>query len=118
MTRKEYLQACNKCQIDIGKVSEIEKIYKREIPDTIKQMISQSEESVFFDDDWRTLSLSEIAEADTDLHTAFVEKGMIPVIDCSENDFIVYHFADAIWSKYNIIEECTFKKKSSLEELL
>ena len=41
----------------------------------------------------------------------------IPLIDCGENDFIVYHFVDKIWSKFNIIDETVFKK-NSLKELL
>lgn len=43
---------------------------------------------------------------------------MIPVIDCGENDFIVYHTAEGNWSKFNIIEECVFKKRATLGELL
>lgn len=118
MTREEYLQVIGKCKINNSKVNEIENIYGKEIPDIIQRMISYSDDSIFFDDDWRTLSFSEIAEADSDLHTAFIEKGFIPIVDCGENDFIIYHFADGIWSKYNIIEECIFKKKHLLEELL
>ena len=43
---------------------------------------------------------------------------MIPLIDCSDNDFIVYHFDSKTWSKFNIIDECVFKEKESLDELL
>ena len=53
-----------------------------------------------------------------DLHVSFRDKEIIPLIDCGENDFIVYHFMDKIWSKFNIIDETVFKKKNSLEELL
>lgn len=117
MTRKEYLQEISKCKINSDKVGEVERIYGKELPDVIKQMISYSDNSIFFDDGWRTLAFSEIKDAEQDLHVEFVKLGIIPVADCGENDFIVYHFVDVIWSKFNIIDECTFKKKSSLKEL-
>lgn len=116
MTRKEYLASIEKCNINVAKVEKIKKVYKNELPGIVKQMISFYEESVFFDDEWRTLSFSEIVEAEQDLHVDFVKLGMIPVVDCGENDFIVYHFGDGIWSKFNIIEECVFKKKVGLSE--
>ena len=43
---------------------------------------------------------------------------MIPLADCGENDFIVYHFTDGSWSKFNIIDETEFKKRNALDEIL
>ena len=117
MTRKEYLQEINECKINIYQVEKIEKIYGKGLPDIVKQMVSYSEDSIFFDDGWRTLALSEIEDAEQDLHVEFVRQEIIPVVDCGENDFIVYHFVEKIWSKFNIIDETIFKKKCSLEEL-
>lgn len=51
------------------------------------------------------------------MHIAFKDKGIIPLVDCGENDFIVYHFKAKIWSKFNIIDETVFQKKR-FEELL
>ena len=75
-------------------------------------------ESVFLDGGVRILSFDEIVAAKKDLHIEFKAKGMIPIVDCGENDFIVYHFNDNIWSKFNIVDESVFKKKKSIEELL
>lgn len=117
MTRKEYLQEIGKCKMNIVRVNEVEKAYGKELPEVIKRMVSYSEDSVFFDDDWRALSFSEIMEAEQDLHVDFARLEIIPIADCGENDFVVYHFAEKIWSKFNIVDETIFKKKSSLEEL-
>ena len=117
MTIKDYLAEVIKCEVIDAKVAEIKKVYNKELPDIIKQIVSYSEESVFFDNEWRTLSFSEIVEAEKDLHVDFVKLGIIPVIDCGENDFIVYHFDDGVWSKFNIIDECSFKKKEELSGL-
>lgn len=118
MTRKEYIVAISKCSIASAVISKIEAVYECALPASIKRMLSYSEESVFFDDDFRTLSAAEILDAEKDLHVDFRSLHMIPVIDCGENDFIVYHTVDGNWSKFNIIEECVFKKRATLDELL
>ena len=118
MTRKEYIVAISKCDIDSDIISQIESVYGCSLPVAIKRMLSCSGESVFFDDGYRTLSVAEILDAEKDLHVDFGALRMIPVIDCGENDFIVYHTAEGNWSKFNIIEECVFKKRATLGELL
>ena len=116
MTRKEYLSAVEACEINDARVEEVEKIYSK-IPDLVKKMLSYSTDSIFFDDGYRTLSMAEIMDAEKDLHINFAEKNMMPVADCGENDFIVYHSDTGIWSKFNIVDESMFKRKNSLADL-
>lgn len=118
MNRKEYLNEISKCSINAAVVSKVEKVYGFSLPTEIKQVVSYSEESIFFDDKYRTLSISEIIDADSDLHVDFTKRGMIPIIDCGENDFIIFSFESDIWFKFNIVDESIFKKRHSLSELL
>lgn len=118
MTRKEFLQAVEKSKIDELIVANVENLYGHSLPQIIKEMVSYSQDSIFFDDGYRTLSLSEILEAETDLHVDFIKYSMIPIIDCGDNDFIVYRFKDCLWSKFNITDGSVFKKRKSLFELL
>lgn len=118
MTKKEYVAQLPAKKTDEKKVSKVQDIYGTEIPDIVKKIISNNDESIFFDDDYRILSYQEVVDAETDLHVDFKAKGVIPLADCGENDFIVYHFNDGIWSKFNIIDETVFKKKNTIEELL
>ena len=118
MDKKEYLEWIKRVKIDWEKVEKINGLYGVEMPMIIKQIISESGKSIFFDDGVRILSFEEIVAAEKDLHIEFKAKGMIPIVDCGENDFIVYHFNDNIWSKFNIVDESVFKKKKSIEELL
>lgn len=118
MTKKEYMKQLPDKPIDAKKVEEIEAIYHAKLPELIKKMVSNADESIFFDDDDRILSYKEIADAQVDLHVNFKSMGMIPLADCGENDFIVYHFADGSWSKFNIVDETVFKKRNALDELL
>ena len=66
----------------------------------------------------RILSYKEILNAEYDLHVDFKTKQMIPLADCGDNDFVVYHFDTHEWSKFNIIDEVTFKKRKTLAEVL
>lgn len=118
MTKKEYLDQLSVKPVNSGMVDRIQEIYETELPDIVKKIISDSSKAIFFDDEGRMLSIEEIADAKQDLHVDFKDKGMIPLADCGENDFIVYHFQDDFWSKFNIIDETVFKKKDRLEELL
>lgn len=118
MTRSEYISALEGLKIDSSKVSKLEKNYETSFSDVVKKIISNADETIFFDEAFRVLSFDEVEDAEKDLHVDFKNKGIIPLLDCGENDFIVYHFKDDIWSKFNIIDETVFKKKKSLAELL
>lgn len=118
MDKKEYFQHLAKAEINHEKVQRVYSVYKMDLPETVRKIVSNSDETVFFDNDIRILSMEEIMNADRDLHVNFVERGMIPIADCGENDFIVYHSADRMWSKFNIIDEIAFRKKNSVEELI
>lgn len=118
MNKEEYLDYIKTQKIDSSKVSKIQRLYNAILPEILKKIISASKETVFFDDGSRILSFDEIMDAEADLHVEFKSKGIIPFADCGENDFIVYHFNDNIWSKFNIIDESVFKKKDSLKDLL
>lgn len=118
MEKKDYLAESIDYKIDKKKIDAIQKLYKAELPDILKKIISRANETVFFNDGSRILSFDEIMDAKKDLHVDFKSKGIIPFADCGENDFIVYHFNDEFWSKFNIIDESVFKKKNTIEELL
>ncbi len=118
MNRADYIKETEEFKIDPKKVDIIEKIYQMTLPDIIKKIISNAEESIFFDDDYRILSFDEIKDAADDLHVDFKAKGIIPIADCGENDFIVFHAANNTWSMFNIIDEAIFKTRNSLKDFL
>ncbi len=117
MTVKEYLSQLPSFEIDDKKVSKIEKIYGMTLPETVRKIVSKCDKPLFVDD-YRVLSFAEIKDANDDLEVNFVEECIIPLIDCGDNDFIVYNFKTKKWSLFNIIDNCSFKAKSKLEELM
>ena len=118
MEKSEYLELISRNDIDMVKVTEIETIYGCTLSEIARKLISNCDEALFFDNGTRILAFDEIINAEIDLHIDFKDKGLIPVADCGNNDFIVYHFNDDIWSKFNIIDETVFKKRNELSELL
>ena len=64
------------------------------------------------------LSFDEILEAEEDLDVEFRKEKMIPLIDCMDNDFIVYKTDTRTWMIYNIEDEIDSEEADSLEELL
>lgn len=118
MKRAEYLEKIETTGVDQEAVSKIEMLYGQAIPMYIQKMASLSAESIFFDDGYRTLSLTEILDAEQDLHVDFVGQNMIPLLDCGDNDFVVYLFHDELWSKFNIVDACFFKRRASLRDLI
>ena len=119
MKGKEYLAKVNGVEkIDAGMVNDIQKKYGNALPEIAKKIVSYSKETVFLENETRILSSAEIIQAEDDLHVDFPELGMLPLADCGENNFIVYHFADNSWSKFNLNDESVFKKRNALDELL
>ena len=118
MTGKEFLKMIENIKVDENKSGKIEAVYGDSLPDILKKLLSNASEPVFLDDDSRVMSYDEIIDAEKELHVAFKDKGFIPFVDCGDNDFIVFHLKDKIWSKFNIVDETIFKKKDNLEDLL
>ena len=118
MTKEEYFQILSNMKVNKNKTKKIEDLYGTDIPEIVKKVISCADKAVFFDDGYRSLSISEICDAEKDLHVNFVEKNIIPLIDCGENDFIIYDLNRKCFAKFNIVDEVVFKKKKTLEELM
>ena len=118
MTRAEYLKQAEHGAVSKRAIQHIEGTYGYSLPEDLQRLISMSEESIFFDDDFRTLSQIEIIQAEEDLHVDFSQKGLLPLIDCGDNDLIVYHLKNGLWSKFNITDGTIFKQRGSLVELL
>ena len=83
-----------------------------------KLICALKDEPLFFDDEnfYRLLSLDEILDAEDDMGVSFKKKGILPLIDCEDNDFISYDFKNNNWCKFNVIEETKFKIKQSVLE--
>lgn len=117
MNNIEFLKMISEVSVDTDKVLKLISVYGKGIPETIERIVSCNETTIFLDK-IRILSYDEILDATTELHVDFVAKKLVPIADCGDNDFVVYHLKDKVWSKYNIIEDCSFKRKEKFEDYL
>ncbi len=118
MTSKQYVLEVIGTKDNKDRIEKLEGIYKTSFPDILRNIISAADESQFFDNDTRMLSFDEMVDAENDLHVEFSKLRIFPIMDCGENDFIVYHIDTKNWSMFNINDEISFKNRDLLEELL
>ena len=119
ISTKEFCQKIKTVKINESKIRQIEKIYGS-LPDEVQRIISLSSRTIFFSnkEGYRTLSISEIIDAEKDMQINFVKEKMIPIIDCSDNDFIVFHTDTKTWSKYSLDDNSIYKETNKFEDLL
>lgn len=118
MTTDEFIRYISSKNIDDDKVDQIKEVYGTDLSELVKSIISSSDENIFLDTGVRLLSYQEILSAEKELGVEFKSKGIIPLFDCNDNDFIVYHYNDDTWSKFNIVDETIFKKADNLTDLI
>ena len=117
MNRNDYLRELPNQKIDETKVKQVEEVYGCTLPEEVQRIISNCDETIFFDDDCRVLSFDEILEAPETLCELFVENKMIPLFDCMDNDFIVYKADSHKWLMFNTEDEMDFDEAEHLADL-
>ena len=59
-------------------------------------------------------TIDEILNAENDLGINIRSKGIIPFIDCGDNEFIAYNLGKYTWCKYNIGNDFEYAQKKSI----
>jgi len=120
MKLKETLSKLTEVKIDAAFVAQLETMYSTTFPDEVKRIVSISDDTVSYDDFslLRGLSHVEISDASEDMAVDFIGKGILPLFDVGDNDYIVYDISEKTWYKFNIVDEVKFSKTSSLSEYL
>ncbi len=116
---KDFVAAIAVAQENCAIVSKIESAFGCSLSPECKRVLSFNEGGEIFDDDdiRRLMSTSEILSASQELHVDFPAVGIVPVVDCGDNDFAAYNFNKGKWCKYNIVENCMFSEKASFAQL-
>jgi len=120
MNLKKILSNLNDIVINGNFVQDVERLYKAELPESVKKILSLNRETNFYEDKplLRGLSQSEILNADDDLSVGFQGMRLLPMFDIGDNDFIVYSVSENRWCQFNIVDEIAFKDAEELSELL
>lgn len=115
MTIKECFKKIPKTAIDDTVVKTIERAYSKNVPEIVLRIITLFKNGCFVEG-YRFLSIEEIEFAEDDLHVKFDVKAIIPMIDCGDNDFIVYNYKKKKWAMFNIVDQVSFKEQNDLQD--
>jgi hypothetical protein len=114
-TLGEYIKSIT--NINTEKVKKVESLYGVSIPSDVKKLVSAADKTVFLTNNRRVLSYSEIINADSELNVDFSAKKIVPLVDCGDNDFIVYSGKRKSYGMFNISDETEFKTSDSVVAL-
>lgn len=118
MKLKDTLAKLAEVKIDEDFTAQVESMYKAAFPDEVKRILSLSSETVFYDDFslLRGLSHAETIDASVDMAVDFIDKGILPLFDAGDNDYIVYDVLEKAWCKFNIVDEVKFSKAHNISK--
>lgn len=83
----------------------------------LRLLISALDENpIFFDDEkfYRLISFDEVLNTESEFGINIKRKGIIPFIDCGDNEFICYDLGKYTWCKYNISDDYEYSQTRKL----
>lgn len=118
MNIKQYTDLIKNNDIISEAVSSIEELYGVTLNDDLKHIVSVVLDDYFIDEKCRVLSIKEILRSEDFIGVDFTELNMIPLIDCKDDDYIVYNFENQKYEMYNIYDEVSFREGENMRILL
>lgn len=98
-------------------VADIERQYAMSLPMEIKLLLKEYEGQFVFiatGEHYKVLERDEIKDAERHLGVNFTIKGVVPLIDCKDNNFLVYNAVNKNYEMMNIVDEIPFNSYPSL----
>jgi len=118
MNKQDFLKQikdASKCQ---EKIESVSNNYKADLEETLENLISQTDEIGFIEDDIRLLAFSEICNPKELLGYDFILEGLIPIFDIFDNTYVVYEVERKKWARFNISDEILYKENDCIENVL
>lgn len=119
MNKQEYVEFISSYEVDEERIAKVKELYSIEqATDLFERIVSAAGEVTSFDEERRALTFDGIIYANEDLGVDFAERGIVPVIDAYNLDYIVYMINEAKWGIYNISDDDVYDESDDLLELL
>lgn len=118
MTNEEFFTKITNAAINEEFVNRVENKFGCNLPELVKRIISISEKQLFFGEEKRLMSLTEIENASEQLHVDFKKRNLIPIVDAYENDFICFNYKTNKWCYFNVNDRLCFSENPVLNSLL
>lgn len=118
MKKQDFINKLIEMKINDKIVELVEKKYLCKLNDEVKRVLSFEDINFSINDESRLLSSDDILNADKKYDYEFTKKHLIPLMDCSDNDLLVYDVEKKQYSKFNIVDKLLFKDKKSISECI
>ncbi|WKZ31090.1 MAG: hypothetical protein QY318_04610 [Candidatus Dojkabacteria bacterium] len=86
----------------------------------MKQILSIPENVSDYDEPiiLRKLSSDMILKATEEMNSDFIGNHVLPIFDCSDNDYLGYDYSSKLWCMYNIVDDVSFNEHEDILDLL
>lgn len=97
-------------------IKRIEEKFKIKVDGQLNKILMFCEDMpVLFDNEKRLLSIDEILDYETELK---IESKVIPLIDCYDNDFLVYNIEKKCFEMFNISTEESWQTLQNIDSYI
>ena len=118
MDIKQYIELIKSNEVNQDFVASVENLYGITLNEELKHIVSVVMDDYFISQNCRVLSATELLRTENYTGVDFTELGMIPLVDCKDDDYIIFNFATQKYELYNIYDEVSFREADSLESLI
>ena len=118
MDVKQYIDLIKNTDINDETVACVEELFGVTLNGDIRRTVSVVLDDYFISEKCRVISSKEILRTEEFVGVDFKDLNMIPLIDCKDDDYIVFNFETQKYEMYNIYDEVSFREADGLEELL
>lgn len=119
MTKREFIFAAQNATPNASLMEALKHKYSVSFPESIGKNLSVLPQGGFLegDDFCRVMSSSEIVSANETLHTDFVGKKLIPILDLGDNVFVVFDGNRQEFGRFSLNDELVYTHSDKLEDI-
>lgn len=120
MTKLEFFIAAQNAIPNASLMEALKRKYCISFPESIGKILSVLPQGGFLEGDvfCRVMSSSEIVSANETLHTDFVGKKLLPILDLGENIFVVFDSSRQEFGRFSLNDDLVYLRSEKLNEIL
>ena len=119
MTKLEFITASQNATPNASLMEALKHKYSISFPESIGKILSALPQGGFLegDDFCRVMSSSEIVSANETLHTDFVGKKLLPILDLGDNIFVVFDSNRQEFGRFSLNDELVYWRSCTLNDI-
>lgn len=120
MTKQDFIAAVQEAAPNASLIGAIERKYNVSFPESIAKILSVLPQGGFLagSDLCRVMSTSEIILANETLHTDFVGKKLLPMLDLGDNIFVVFDSNRQVFGRFSLNDDLVYRCEEKLSDII